>query len=64
MKRVYLTIGMVLLLAVAQLGAAECKGGNGAKGSGKMHKGARGGAVGCGVGIILKLKDELENNEI
>ena len=59
MKRVYLTIGMVLLLAVAQLAVAEGKGGYGARGPGKMHKGARGGAAGCGVRIILKLKDEL-----
>ena len=58
MKRVYLTIGMVLLLAVAQMAVAEGKGGYGARGPGKMHKGARGGVAGCGVRVILKLKDE------
>ena len=55
MKKVYLIIGMLLLLAVAQLGAAEGK-----QGTGKMHRGGSGGKAGHGVGIILRLKEKLD----
>ena len=54
MKTVYLTIGMVLLLAVAPLGAAEGK-----QGTKRMHRGGPGGKAGHGVGIILRMKEKL-----
>lgn len=65
MKRVYLTIGVVFLLAflsalvVAKPGAGEGKCGYGAKSPDRMHRGGPGGEAGHGVGIILRLKEKL-----
>ena len=59
MKKVYLTIGMVLLLAVAQLNAVEGKYGYGLKGQGNMHRSRLGSRAGNGIGIVLKSKERL-----
>ena len=59
MKKVYLTIGMVLLLAVVQLNAVEGKRGYGPKGQAKMQRGDNNGRIGNGVGVILKSKEKL-----
>ena len=59
MKKVHLTIGMVLLLAVVQLGAVEGKRGYGRNGQGKIHRGSYGGRAGNGIGIVLKSKEKL-----
>ena len=55
MKNVCLTIGIVLFLAVAQLGTAEGK-----QGIGRMHRGRPGGKAGDGIGVILRLKEKLD----
>ena len=64
MKKVYLTIGTVLLLAfisalaVAKPGAGEGKG-YGVKNPHKMHRGSLGGGAGYGIGIILRFKEKV-----
>ncbi len=65
MKKVYMTIGVVFLLAflsaliAAKPGAGECKRVHGAKSHYKMHRGGLGSESGHGVGIILRLKEKL-----
>jgi len=65
MKRVYLTIGVVFLLAflstfaVAKPGAGEGKRGYGAKSPDRMHRGGPGGETGHVIEIILRLEEKL-----
>ena len=65
MKRVYLTIGLVVLAAFMSVSAvAEPEAGKGGRKSpGRMHRGGPGGGSGHRIGFILKSKEKLDISE-